>query len=571
MIQRGGNEAPPAESSTRPATRQRVRTPARSVAHEEALADAYLVLELAQADAPVGPDEPGGPDTHIAALRRRAHEHGWTDVAFVVEYARWSRAIVTEQDVSELQETIESLARQSGDNSLVAVVLASRAQLGWSGHEKYAVGADADVARAVALLQDGGGDLVHRPTGWVACALAYAYCGMRDLELDMHERALADLSRPWSGALDRIRVTTLHAVSANRIESTTEQVAALFERGERDAAAVAAQEGIGSLRADLADLPAPWVEEYRCLLHLLEAIAGAPASAALESVLDQVTGSPWPGFAACARLGEAVRAADDGRAEAAAAVAVEVAAAMHPDLIPGIRMLALSIGARQSGLGPAAQLYVNELLTVHASGQRRAIEAARSRQVAERVHRENQVLSERAYVDELTGLANRHVYTRALERLRLRGSRNLTTVLLLDIDHFKAVNDTFGHAVGDEVLRRCATELTLHSRPTDLVARLGGDEFVIVRDAGDLAEMRRRAEALVVRLGTQPWHEVHPDLSVTLSAGMTTGPSADIDALLERADSALYRAKAGGRARLETATDLDDDSVSGGARESHRA
>ena len=106
-----------------------------------ALVDAYLLLELAQADRPTGRQDADGPpqeeagtgdrgltstDAQLEALGVRAHDQGWTDVAFVVEYARWSRAIVSDQDPSMLQESIEALARATGDESLEAVVLASR-------------------------------------------------------------------------------------------------------------------------------------------------------------------------------------------------------------------------------------------------------------------------------------------------------------------------------------------------------------------------------------------------------------------------------------------------------------
>ena len=253
----------------------------------------------------------------------------------------------------------------------------------------------------------------------------------------------------------------------------------MYEEGEREAAAAAAREAVIGLHQDLVDLPAAWVKEYLCLLHLLESIAAEPATSALEQVVDQVQGSPWPGYAACA-------------------------------------------------------------------------------------------------VDELTGLANRHVYTRQLKRLRSRRSRVLIAVLLLDIDHFKAVNDTFGHSVGDEVLRRCANECAQQSRTTDLVARLGGDEFVVVRDTLDPLDVRQRAERLVRQVGAHPWSHIHPDLRVTVSAGMAIGLSADIDELLQGADAALYRAKADGRARLVSESDADGRSyrpgdVAGGVQQPVRA
>ncbi|MBN9205418.1 MAG: GGDEF domain-containing protein [Methylibium petroleiphilum] len=157
--------------------------------------------------------------------------------------------------------------------------------------------------------------------------------------------------------------------------------------------------------------------------------------------------------------------------------------------------------------------------------------------------------------DALTGLANRRQFDLALEREtdRVARSGEAALVLLLDIDHFKRVNDTYGHAAGDMVLQAVARTLQECVRPMDTVARYGGEEFAIVLPncppafAQAAAERVRRAvEARTVPLpqGTM--------LSVTLSAGGAFAPPwvrSSARLWTERADAQLYRAKAEGRNR----------------------
>jgi diguanylate cyclase len=156
--------------------------------------------------------------------------------------------------------------------------------------------------------------------------------------------------------------------------------------------------------------------------------------------------------------------------------------------------------------------------------------------------------------DVLTGLANRRSFELALAREvdRVARSGEGALLLILDIDHFKRVNDTHGHAAGDQVLRAVATALVDSVRPMDLVARIGGEEFAIVLPncpalfGATVAErVRRRVERAPVMVGTsgQP-------IEVTISIGGAFAPQwvRSTPALwIERADQQLYRAKAQGR------------------------
>jgi diguanylate cyclase (GGDEF)-like protein len=121
-------------------------------------------------------------------------------------------------------------------------------------------------------------------------------------------------------------------------------------------------------------------------------------------------------------------------------------------------------------------------------------------------------------------------------------------LLYIDLDRFKPVNDTFGHATGDEVLRQLAQRFKNAVRPTDAVARLGGDEFAIV-----LSSVRDKAAAemvagKIVELARQPFLVALQRIEIGASVGVTLAePEDDIDQFMARADSLVYVAKAGGR------------------------
>ncbi len=150
--------------------------------------------------------------------------------------------------------------------------------------------------------------------------------------------------------------------------------------------------------------------------------------------------------------------------------------------------------------------------------------------------------------DTLTGLANRRLFEEALEREVGRADREGSplSLVVMDLDHFKSVNDTYGHQTGDEVLRQVGAALTATCRAMDLPARYGGEEFVVLlpdcpsHAALEVADRLRRA----IR-------EQVTALPVTLSAGVATLPdnAADADRLVAAADSALYEAKGSGRDR----------------------
>lgn len=160
---------------------------------------------------------------------------------------------------------------------------------------------------------------------------------------------------------------------------------------------------------------------------------------------------------------------------------------------------------------------------------------------------------ELAVTDQLTGLHNRRYMTGQLDSLVKRAAMGGEPVsaLLIDIDFFKKINDTFGHDIGDEVLREFALRLASNVRAIDLPCRFGGEEFVVVMPDTQLADALRIAERIRNHVAGSPF-KVGPtkeQLTVTISIGVSATLGADDtpEALLKRADQGVYQAKASGR------------------------
>lgn len=157
-----------------------------------------------------------------------------------------------------------------------------------------------------------------------------------------------------------------------------------------------------------------------------------------------------------------------------------------------------------------------------------------------------------AAVDQLTGLGNRRTFDALLEaRLpQRRAGETQHVLLLLDVDHFKAINDLHGHLKGDEVLRRVAGVLRRSLRTADRPCRWGGEEFIALLSGCDLDRAREIAEMVRRAVGEEPLAEPDDGVRVTVSCGLAEiRPGDTADAAITRADAALYRAKQDGRNR----------------------
>jgi diguanylate cyclase (GGDEF)-like protein len=233
-----------------------------------------------------------------------------------------------------------------------------------------------------------------------------------------------------------------------------------------------------------------------------------------------------------------------------------------PTFVPIILLTALEdIDSKRRGLSAGA----DEFLTKPVNAlelQIRMSSMLRIKRLADELERVNRDLAALATIDGLTQVANRrHVDRRLAEELkRARRYKHPLTCILIDIDHFKLVNDQYGHPIGDRVLVEVATAIRESIRATDLVGRFGGEEFIVLApetpsisaSAGVLAERIRQS---IERRTKQKADEGLPRVTASLGVASTNDKVANEDDLVKRADAALYRAKREGRNRVILAED----------------
>lgn len=162
----------------------------------------------------------------------------------------------------------------------------------------------------------------------------------------------------------------------------------------------------------------------------------------------------------------------------------------------------------------------------------------------------------KALLDPLTGLPNRAAWSErlVLEHVRSQQTGNGLLLAILDLDHFKSINDTFGHQAGDKVLKIIATVLRKGLRGDDFIARFGGEEFALLMPGSDLGGGSHLLERLRTAVEQCPFHFKGERVSVTMSAGVAVfKPGENASQVLKRADQALYRAKEAGRNQIEPA------------------
>jgi diguanylate cyclase (GGDEF)-like protein len=185
-------------------------------------------------------------------------------------------------------------------------------------------------------------------------------------------------------------------------------------------------------------------------------------------------------------------------------------------------------------------------------------ERTRQLEVANRQLREEKItLQITSITDGLTGVYNR---TYALERFdqevgEAKRYRKKLAVIMFDLDHFKRVNDFFGHQIGDSVLQRVAQIFRYTMRESDLIGRYGGEEFLIVLPETDCIEAALVAERIRKDVEAQEWSE--PQLHVTISGGVSDYSGGNAEQLIRRADSLMYQAKQLGRNRIVSETTMN--------------
>lgn len=169
-----------------------------------------------------------------------------------------------------------------------------------------------------------------------------------------------------------------------------------------------------------------------------------------------------------------------------------------------------------------------------------------TKQLFDQVKIQQEQLFQLAMTDQLTGLYNRHSLAKLLPKYFSHSVRHSSplSLLLLDIDHFKRINDTYGHSKGDDVLRKFAQLITVNFRAEDLIARYGGEEFVVLMDNSSKEDAIEKANALRTYIENTPIE----DIKITISIGVaSTTNNSNFEILFNQADTALYHAKENGR------------------------
>jgi len=181
--------------------------------------------------------------------------------------------------------------------------------------------------------------------------------------------------------------------------------------------------------------------------------------------------------------------------------------------------------------------------------------------------RQARELARLADTDALTALPNRRRTAELVQRMIERAARNGTavTIAIIDIDHFKSINDRFGHATGDRVLREFARNARESLREADLIGRWGGEEFLAAMPDTELDVASKVMERVRVKLDAMPDHADSPGLCIRVSVGLATSgqDSQGLDHIVAQADIALYQAKHAGRDTLRIAQQSYDAASTG--------
>jgi two-component system cell cycle response regulator len=179
----------------------------------------------------------------------------------------------------------------------------------------------------------------------------------------------------------------------------------------------------------------------------------------------------------------------------------------------------------------------------------RVASALHVKKLQNELQRRNAELDRMSRTDGLTGLYNRWHLDQELARLHNDAVRHgdPLCVLLLDLDHFKQVNDVYGHAAGDLVLRAFADRMLGELRAGDIAGRWGGEEFLVILPRTEIDGALDAAERIRLTIGREPVAAAGEDIKVTVSGGCALGPGASPDALVHLADRCLYQAKLAGR------------------------
>ncbi len=508
------------------------------------IVEAFRLIHDVQAGLPSARDG-------LARLRERARKEGWDDLERVCMFgdavSSWMSG--DGQAAGSVAALIES-ATGAGDHVMLALGLALGSDQGFAGTDLFGTAAfDADLARAIVLLEEESGRPCERISAHTACAIALQNRWLFELSDEQYELALSIGRAEPPGTVDFL----LAPILFNRAEQHVSWATKLHELGDRQGVQERWQAWKQLLTAtEEYPMPESWHLELAALGLILQAIAGeqSGAEAARLAALAEERADLETRAVGLLRLPLALELAegelDSGSGKEAAARAIDAAlAAISPGVHPFLYDLALFTAARlEARSGASAGLrYARRALEAEWTKREASLRAMRGQMASVRLTSERDLLSRHARLDDLTGIANRRSLEEFLSGLLAEGSESCA-VVLFDVDAFKAVNDKHGHLAGDQLLVRIAEVLARSVRASDLAVRLGGDEFAIVLAEVDITSARQRAEALFAALTEEPLDDIAGGIELQVSVGVAVGSPHSITPVWSAADAALYEAKA---------------------------
>jgi len=506
---------------------------------------------------------PDAPPEALDRLDALAHERDWTDVRSLTHWARMLCARYQGADTRALLLAMLEAAERTRDPALLALALSTAAF-------SESIEAPAVVpphirdalTYSVALLDDPSEFAAHRCAAHIEVALCFHRRGLWELaghHYDLAELAWAEGSTPvWEPVLR----CQQRAIVVNRLEILVDWTCALAEVGDWLAAAAQADRAIPyTQKLDEWEIPAAWMNQIFSYRTLFAAVAGVPGNVELDAA-ESSAHEAGGRCRATVALAKAVRHYRAGELDRAARVAARSVAAIGFPAPIQLRLLAFRLATAGHKTPPVARCYADELVRLRWEARLARDKAVRNAIEAERQQAEHRRLRHQLTTDDLTGLANRRAYGAYISRLVNRpasggAATGMVAVMMIDVDHFKQINDSFGHAIGDLVLRQLGTILAGHVRAVDLAVRLGGDEFVVVLDQVGSEVVAARANAILRSVLDHDWSSLVQGLTVSISVGLCMSAADEMQVGLAQADRRLYEAKRSGGGRIVPASDGD--------------
>jgi two-component system cell cycle response regulator len=483
----------------------------------------------------------------------------------------------------------ERHAEASQDALVRAEVAALKAQI------SFFTGSYAEALRHAQLAvehADATQDLELRVYARRATCPIFGNAGVPDLQnrVEMLLELAIEGGEPWEEAISRNDLACFHQQQGNLAAAASELERALAVARQVKGANSFALGVIYSTRADIRLLLGrtkdALVDAERSIKLLSAAedpnpyVLGATVRADVQArmALGQLDDALKAGESALSWLGERV---PQTRSLILSTLASTLRAAGRLD--EAYEMLARSAELERQAFRELSELQLKlERTTLEVSAARRTSTAlaAKNRQLAE-AHAElerraaeleglQEQLQEQAERDWLTGLHNRRYLARELERLPNEQPDGWFSLAVVDLDHFKSINDRFGHEIGDRVLVRVAALLRDVLRQPDVVVRSGGEEFLVLMALTEIHAATACCERIRQRIREEPWAHIAAGLTVTASVGVaSTIDPAELQALARLADRRLYEAKRSGRDRVvgesrESTDQLRGQSISPG-------